>query len=58
MVNNNGDTMTDDDMITQWVRDLEIWLSERYEDRPDEEFEQFERCFKRLLKEDVTDLKA
>lgn len=50
--------MTDDDMITQWVRDLEIWLSERYEDRPDEEFEQFERCFKRLLKEDVTKLKA
>ena len=49
--------MTDNDMITQWIADLEIWLSERY-DEDDEQFEQFERCFERLLKEDVTDLKA
>jgi hypothetical protein len=49
--------MTDDDMITQWITDLEIWLAERY-DEDDEDYEQFERCFKRLLLEDVTDLKA
>lgn len=49
--------MTDDDMITQWIRDLQSWLSERC-DEDDEEFEQFQRCFNRLLKEDVTDLKA
>lgn len=49
--------MTDDDMITVWITDLTNWLSERY-DEDDELFEQFERCFERLLKEDVTDLKA
>ena len=49
--------MTDDDMITQWIADLEMWLSERY-DEDDEDFEQFERCFKRLLEKDVTYLKV
>ena len=49
--------MTDDDMITQWILDLEMWLSERY-DEDDEDFEQFERCFKRLLEKDVTYLKV
>lgn len=49
--------MKDDDMITSWIRDLEIWLAERY-DEDDELFEQYQRCFNRLLKEDVRDLKA
>ena len=49
--------MTDDDMITQWISDLQTWLSERY-DEEDELFEQFQRCFERLLKEDVTNLKC
>lgn len=49
--------MTDNDLITVWIDELQSWLCERY-DEDDEKFEQFKRCFERLLKEDVTDLKS
>lgn len=42
-------------MITNWIVDLRLWLSERYEE-DDEQFEIFETAFEVLLRENVKHL--
>lgn len=47
-----------EDMITDWIKDMTMWLAERYEDGSDEEFELFETAFEVLLRENVKHLQA
>ena len=42
-------------MISQWIVDLRVWLSERYED-DDEQFELFLTAFEILLRDNVKHL--